>query len=451
MNIAMQPTAPSSIMAEIQLANLPPEGAAEELFSNPQMPQQPETFPDCPSSKGILLAETYYRVGQQSQDSSLTFPKNYLKEMAKPGSTNKFSENRESFLKTDKKEIKHEFKKLENPKTFSDIKQGEKKFIPLHARVNQVFQKLFPVKLSPINLRPNVQKPAEAKKEHASKESSSPDKKSQIRENRENSKTTVRISNREKEVFSPSVHREKEKEKEKDRERGQHDHQKEEQESGEQNKQSHKVSAVRENLQKDFIQYANQDSILTSIVNMRVNQFDVLVLFLEILKLAIKGREQERIARWQERELQIEHMQNVVANFKQQSKFLLIASVGSGALAIVSGLCPIVGHLKGEWIREKLSLLISSLRDMEVHELFKSLSKMTSAMSEMYKSTGQIQQTFAEGNRTFDQHMSELHKTDADESTRTMEEIKDHWKNIENFLYQMMQMIHDAIRQLYGI
>ena len=75
---------------------------------------------------------------------------------------------------------------------------------------------------------------------------------------------------------------------------------------------------------------------------------------------------------------------------------------------------------------------------------------MTFAMSEMSKSTGQIHNTFAEGNRTFDQHMSDLHKTDWDENTRTMDEIKDSWKGIENFLYQSLQMYHDAIRQLYN-
>ena len=71
-------------------------------------------------------------------------------------------------------------------------------------------------------------------------------------------------------------------------------------------------------------------------------------------------------------------------------------------------------------------------------------------MSEMYKSTGQIHQSFSEGNRAFDQHMSDLHRTDWEENTRTMEEIKDSWKSIENFLYQTLQMYHDTIRQLYS-
>lgn len=201
----------------------------------------------------------------------------------------------------------------------------------------------------------------------------------------------------------------------------------------------------------EFDQYAMEESILSEIFKMRVSHFDVLVLFIEILKLEIRSREQERISRMQERELQILHMQKVVDNYKQQGRFLLFANLGAGLMAIGSGACPIIGHVGGTWILGKLTSVFSGLRGMDKDQLFKSLTKVLFHMSEMYKSTGQIQQTFAESSRTLDQHLSDLHRTDHEENTRTMEEIKDFWKNIENFLFETLRMVHEAIRQLYNI
>ncbi|MCH9627920.1 MAG: hypothetical protein S4CHLAM2_15690 [Chlamydiales bacterium] len=204
---------------------------------------------------------------------------------------------------------------------------------------------------------------------------------------------------------------------------------------------------------KEFASYAASESkILSELLGMRVSQFDVLILFLEVMKLALKGREQERLSRMEERRLQIEHLQNMVDNFKQQGKWLLFANLGSGVLSIVSGIAPIAGHMKGNWILDKVKTIpfMGSLQDIGKDKFFKGVTKITFAMSEMQKSTGQIQNTFAESSRTFDQHMTDIHKTDGDENTRTMDELKDEWKGIENFLHQVLQMNHDAIRQLYN-
>ena len=202
---------------------------------------------------------------------------------------------------------------------------------------------------------------------------------------------------------------------------------------------------------KEFDTYASEESILSQIFKMRVSQFDVLILFIEIMKLDLKNRELQKLARRGEREMQLMHMQKVVENYKGQANYQLFSSLGSGVLAIVSGVAPVLGYTPaGDWLIEKLGGLISSLRDMEKDKIIKMATKVTFTLSEMYKSTGQIQNTFSEGHRTFDQHMSELYRADWDESTRTMDEIKDNWKGIENFLYQTLQMYHDSIRSLYN-
>ncbi len=226
--------------------------------------------------------------------------------------------------------------------------------------------------------------------------------------------------------------------------------QNQQQNGDEETKKSKNVTKIDESFAKEFNEYAVQDSSLSEIFKVRVSQFDVLLLFIEIMKLDIKSREQEKLSRRLERELQLAHMQKVVDNYKSQGKWTMFANLGSGVLAIVSGACPIIGHMQGDWILGKLKGFFSSLADVKKDQFFKGITKMTYAMSEMQKSAGQIYQTFAEGDRTYDQHMSDLHKTDWEENTRSMDEIKDNWKGIENFLYQALQMYHETIRQLYS-
>lgn len=197
-------------------------------------------------------------------------------------------------------------------------------------------------------------------------------------------------------------------------------------------------------------EYGLQESLLSQIVGMRVSNFDVLHLFFEILKLAIKDRDSETISRREERLLQLEHMHSVVENYQSQGKWLLTTTIMSGVLGIVSGIAPILGHMKGDWILEKLSGFFTSLKDMEKDKFFKGIMKITQTMSEIQKGMGQVQQTFAEGSRTRDEQMGRIHETQKDERTRAIEDLKDQWKGIENFLLQMLQMLHDQIRQLYN-
>ena len=222
------------------------------------------------------------------------------------------------------------------------------------------------------------------------------------------------------------------------------------QQNPDQDEERGKTGRVEKTFSKELTSYAVEASILSEILNMRVSQFDVLILFIEIMKIEIRGREQERLARRQERELQLIHMQNIVENYKSQAQFTMTSSLGAGVLAIISGACPVISHLGGGWIIQKLGSIYSGFRDMKKDQFFKSAAKITFAMSEMQKNVGQIHNTFAEGTRTYDQHMSDLHRADWDENTRAMEEIKDSWKGIENFLYQSLQMYHEAVRQLYS-
>lgn len=215
----------------------------------------------------------------------------------------------------------------------------------------------------------------------------------------------------------------------------------------------HKVEAVESNSFdfKEFIDYGKSESaLLSQLLEMRVSQFDILFLFFEILKLALEGRAQERLDRMHERELQLQHLESIVQNFKQEGKNAIFSSIGSGVMGILAGMMPVVGYLKGNAILNVLSGFSEHFRRIPSDKFFKSLTTMLNNASEMQKNYGHIQKTFTEGARSYDQQMAELRKTDWEEDTRTMEELKDEWRGIENFLHQTLQMYHDTTRQLYN-
>lgn len=211
-----------------------------------------------------------------------------------------------------------------------------------------------------------------------------------------------------------------------------------------------KINALElEDDTKKFLKHSLQTSILSQIFNLRISNLDVLLLFIEVMKLSLKSRQQQHLFRSQERILQLSHMKEIVSSFKEQANSLLFSGLASGLLAVVSGVAPIFGHIKGEWALGHLSKLFSSLKDMESEKFFDNASKITLATSEMAKATGQIQIAFNESHRTHDDHFREMYKIDADDRARSIEEIKDNWRALENFLYQCLQMQHDTIKQLY--
>lgn len=297
------------------------------------------------------------------------------------------------------------------------------------------------------DLRNSFKTPAQTKeKTQENKKSELKNEKGRAKEQESAQKGTIR----ERESVEQNRSRENER---KEEEEGFAEDQKQRDHENPEEEEQHKVESIEESgfNSKEFMDYGKSESALMSqLLDMRVSQFDVLFLFFEVLKLALEGRAQERLDRMHERELQLQHIENIVQNYKKQGKNLIFANIGSGVMAILSGIAPIVGHLKGDAILDALSGYTELFRNLPTDKAFKGLTKMLFAGSEMQKSYGQIQTTFAEGSRTYDQHMAELRKTDWEEDTRTMEELKDEWRGIESFLHQTLQMYHDTTRQLYN-
>jgi|GEM_PF-3471577 len=466
----------SSMMAEIALTQADGANDAEGLTMPPEL-MDPEALKEL-FQQGTLRGESKTYTFIQNDAAALSQKlTDYLSEVNRPQpqklSDSKGNEHSLSYKASlaGEKELKmlQPGKELGENKT-SDAKNA-KAFEKTHETMQRTLEKASLPKsqqlpshkeIAAIKQQQNHAKTLEHHLHHSfiQKDTQSQPQRNSNRKSSEERKETRQ--EKEQEVTHPSMQR-LEKNRNEERERDQQHKRKRDEEEGftegqkdnqqqqdERDNHEGKVSKIEKSFTEAFDNYAIQDSILSEIFKMRISQFDVLLLFLEILKLEIKGREQERIARKQERELQILHMQNVVNNYKSAGKWQMFSSLGSGVLAIVSGACPIIGHMKGDWIIQKLGSVFSSMRDMKKDQFFKGITKITFAMSEMYKSTGQIHTTFSDGSRTYHQHMSDLHRTDWEENTRTMEEIKDNWKGIENFLYQTLQMQHETIRQLYS-
>lgn len=189
--------------------------------------------------------------------------------------------------------------------------------------------------------------------------------------------------------------------------------------------------------------------LLCEFFNRRVSHFDVLLLFMEVMKLEITSNHQERISRQQEREYQIAWMEKVVKQYKQQARFLLFAGVGTGVLGITAGLLPIVGHVKGDWILDKLKKAFSSLEGMKRAKAFDKFSQMASTMADMNKAMGQVQSSFCEGERSWAEHKSGIHRSENEENTRTMEEHTREFKTWNDVLSQILRMEMDLARLLY--
>ena len=180
-----------------------------------------------------------------------------------------------------------------------------------------------------------------------------------------------------------------------------------------------------------------------------VNLASIFLLFVEIMKLMIEQRKQERLERLEERAAQIEHMEAVVANLKQQSKWILYASLSSGVLGIAAGALPIIGHMKGDWILNKFSSLFPSLKDMKPNEFFKNMSKMTHTMSETQKNIKDIQQTKGQAEQAYDQGLQDLARTDGEECTRTLSEILEEFRQLLRIWDEMRQQENETASKLY--
>lgn len=189
---------------------------------------------------------------------------------------------------------------------------------------------------------------------------------------------------------------------------------------------------------------ASESVSVSQILGFRVSQIDIMTLFIELMKLMIKNRQEEKLSRRLERDAQILHMEEVVKNYKEQGKWRMMSGIGGGFMKIFAGAIPIIDKAGGEMIFSKLQNYLSFLSETKQHEFFKSMAKMMDASADMYGQAGHIHDAFSESHRTKDQGLGELAKANWEEINRVLDAYREDWRGFEGFITEALRMRYQA-------
>ncbi|WP_420866311.1 hypothetical protein [Chlamydia avium] len=199
----------------------------------------------------------------------------------------------------------------------------------------------------------------------------------------------------------------------------------------------------------DIVAFALSESQLSSLMHMRVSNLDILRICAEIMKLMLNSREQDSLSRLEVRKHLIEKAKDLVESYENQAKLTQWLGVATATLGIIGAASPLLGEIAGDRILEFLQKNIGIFKNASSKTFFKSMGKICSSLSQLTEASSKIYELKETASRTFSENYKEIFRIEHDEITRSIEEVKDHWKNMDNFLLQMLQTEHDAIRSLY--
>ncbi len=176
-------------------------------------------------------------------------------------------------------------------------------------------------------------------------------------------------------------------------------------------------------------------------------QVDICNLFYRILELLNEQQALEKLTRQGNRDLSWKYSNNVASNHEGQGDFLLNSAIGSGIMAILSGLCPILQNSSaGQALH---SALPSKLTGGAIQkDFFNGLGKMMYAGSRIADDTGRVRTAYAESSRTRDQFQSELSKDLARDNTSEAEDIRSNRGTVLNGLREKSQGDREINAQL---
>ncbi|WP_348662963.1 hypothetical protein [Chlamydia vaughanii] len=202
-------------------------------------------------------------------------------------------------------------------------------------------------------------------------------------------------------------------------------------------------------LPDEIIEFALSESQLSSLMQMRVSNLDVLKICAEIMKLMLNSREQDNLARLLTRKHLIEKARELVESYEAQAKITQWLGVATATLGIVGAASPLIGEISGDRILGFIQKNTGFLKSATSRTFFKSAGKMCTSLSQLTEASSKIYELKETAKRTFSENFKEIFRIEHDEVTRSIEEVKDHWKNMDNFLLQVLQTEHDAVRSLY--
>ncbi len=196
---------------------------------------------------------------------------------------------------------------------------------------------------------------------------------------------------------------------------------------------------------QDFLRQDASEQ-LSQLLGYKATNGDIFMLFLELMKLEIDSQQKEKVARHDERRLQLQYLDKEVDNYKAQAKWMLFGYLGAGVLGIGSGLAPIIGHTHGKGILDALATF-DRFKGLKRVEFFNSMATMMNSMKETQQAMGQVYGTKAEGDRKRWESFSGIHRTDHEEKSEKIRNLGERFKSCEQFLADVLRMQHDVAMQ----
>ncbi|SYX09206.1 hypothetical protein C834K_0764 [Chlamydia poikilotherma] len=202
-------------------------------------------------------------------------------------------------------------------------------------------------------------------------------------------------------------------------------------------------------LPDEIIDFALTEAQLSSLMRMRVSNLDVLRICAEIMKLMLNSREQDNLSRLEARKHLLEKAKELIESYQSQAQISQWLGIATATLGIIGAATPIIGEISGKRILEFIQKHTGLWKGATARTFFKGAGKICTSLSQLTEASSKIYELKETASRTFAENYKEIFRMEHDEITRSIEEVKDHWKNMDNFLLQVLQTEHDAVRSLY--
>lgn len=204
-----------------------------------------------------------------------------------------------------------------------------------------------------------------------------------------------------------------------------------------------------EYLPEEIREFALSEAQLSQLLHIRLNHLDILRICAEIMKLMLNSREQDLLERRSTRTHFMQEAKKIADSFAKQARITKWLGIATATLGIFGGISPIIGELGGEGLLNVIRKATGGWQQASSKTFFEGMGKVCSSLSELAKVSSTVYDLRANAVRTIAESYKELFRLEHDEMLRSIEELKDHWRNMDSFLLQILQTQHDAVRSLY--
>lgn len=203
-------------------------------------------------------------------------------------------------------------------------------------------------------------------------------------------------------------------------------------------------------LPEEIVTFALSEAQLSSIVHMRVSHYDILKICAEIMKLMLNSKELDVFEKRQTKKAFLEEAKRLEDSFSRQAQISRWIGMSTAVLGIIGASSPLFGEIAGDQILNFVQKHAGIWKNATSHTFFKSAGKVFTSLSQLSETASKIYELQESSHRTAAENYKELMRLGYDEAIRTIEETKDHWKNMDNLLLQILHTQHESTCSLYN-